>query len=74
MSKLKKKRFFLEKDTNSMIALRVPDKKDYTVEYEVIMRDCNRQIHWCFSADKKGLAKAKKVADFFNSLYEELKQ
>ena len=71
---LKNKKFFICKDTYSMIGLSVPDKSSFSFEYEVTMRDCNRQIHWMFSKDKKGLAKAKKVKDLFDSLYAELEQ
>lgn len=71
---LKNKKFFICKDTLSMVALHVPDKNSYSIEYEVTMRDCNRQIHWLFSKDKAGLAKAKKVKDLFDSLYQELEQ
>jgi hypothetical protein len=71
---LKNKKFFIDTRTYSMIGLDVPDKKSYSIEYEVTMRDCNRQIHWMFSKDKKGLTKAKKVAEFFNALHEELKE
>jgi hypothetical protein len=49
-----------------MLFLDVPVSK-YD-EFEVTMRDCSRQTHWMFSADRRGLAKAKKVAKFFNDL------
>ena len=74
MSKLKNKRLFIDPSTYSMIGLLVPTGTYMHAEYEVTMRDCSRQTHWCFSADRKGLAKAKKVAKFFNELQAELEQ
>jgi predicted P-loop ATPase/GTPase len=65
---MKNKRFFLAKDVLSTIAVSVPDKKMFSDEYEVTMRDCSRQIHWLFPNNRKGLAKARKVAKFFNEL------
>ena len=70
---MKSKRFFLWKDTLSTLAVQVPDKIMFgTPDYEVTMRDCSRQIHWLFPVDRKGLAKARKVAKFFNELVEAL--
>lgn len=75
MTKLKDKRFFLCRDTLSTIALQVPSPKyRFDDTYEVTMRDCGRQIHWLFSNDKKGLAKVKKVAKFYNELQAELER
>lgn len=71
---LKDKRFFLAKDVNSAIMLSVPEKKHSWSEYDVTMRDCNRQIEWSFSVDKKGLAKIRKVCDLFNSIRDELEE
>ena len=69
---MKNKRFFLCRDTLSTVDLQVPDKKNYSTEYEVTMRDCSRQIHWLFEPTRSGLAKAKKVAAFWNELVEEI--
>ena len=69
---MKNKRFFLCRDTLSTIDLQVPDTKNYSNEYEVTMRDCSRQIHWLFEPTRAGLAKAKRVAAFWNELVEEL--
>lgn len=71
---LKYTRFFLCKDTDSSIRLDVPLAKHFMSEYEVTMRDCSRQIHWLFSTDKKGLAKAKKVAELFTSIATEIEE
>ena len=71
---LKKKRFFLSSDVLSTIALNVPSFRHFDNEYEVTMRDCSRQIHWLFPTTRAGLAKAKKVAKFWNELVEELEQ
>ena len=71
---LKNRRFFLCRDTLSTIDLQVPDAKQYSNEYEVTMRDCSRQIHWLFDVNRAGLAKAKKVAKFWNELVAELEQ
>lgn len=72
---MKSKRFFLCKDTLSTVALEVPSEKyAFDNTYEVTMRDCNRQIHWIFSNNKKGLVKVKKVAKFWNELQAELER
>lgn len=72
---MKDKRFFLCKDTLSTVALQVPNGKyAFDNTYEVTMRDCARQIHWIFNNDKKGLAKVKKVAKFYNDLQAELER
>lgn len=71
---MKSKRFFICRDTLSTISLEVPDKKNYSTDYEVTMRDCSRQIHWLFDVNRAGLAKAKKVAKFWNELVAELEQ
>ena len=73
-NKLKDRRFFLANNVNSMIALYVPNKKDYREEYEVVMRDCNRQIHWCFTNDKRGLAKVRKVVALFTDLQKDIER
>lgn len=72
---MKNKRFFLCKDTLSTLAVNVPESK-YVFDdtYEVTMRDCSRQIHWIFNNNKKGLAKVKKVAKFYNELQAELER
>ena len=70
-----KKRFFISKDVLSTIALRVPDPKDkWDKEWEVTMRDCSRQIHWLFTSNRSGLAKAKRVAAFFDYLVESMEK
>ena len=69
---MKSKRFFLCRDTLSTIDLQVPDAKQYSNEYEVTMRDCSRQIHWLFEPTRAGVAKAKRVAAFWNDLVAEL--
>lgn len=69
---LKNKRFFIDSKVLSTIALQVPTFKHFDDEYEVTLRDCSRQIHWLFSANKRGLAKARKVAKFFNELVADL--
>jgi len=71
---LKDKRFFLTKDVNSAIMLEVPNMKGYNTYYTTILRDCNRQIEWSFSVDKKGLAKIRKVCDLFNSIRDEIEE
>ena len=72
---MKDKRFFLCKDTLSTLAVQVPNQKyAFDDNYEVTMRDCGRQIHWVFSNNKKGLAKVKKVAAFYNDLQAELER
>ena len=71
---IKNKRFFLSKDVLSTIALNIPTFKHYDNEYEVVMRDCSRQIHWLFPVNRAGLAKAKKVAKFYNELVEGIQQ
>lgn len=71
--KLKNKRFFLEptsSDVKSTVFLSVPSKKVYREEYEVTMRDCSRQIHYCFSVNRAGLAKVKKLKELFTQLQE----
>ena len=75
MTKLRNKRFFICADTLSTVALEVPSAKYlFDDTYEVTMRDCSRQIHWIFNNNKKGLAKVKKVAKFYNELQEELER
>lgn len=72
---MKGKRFFLCSDTLSTVSLQVPSQKySFDDTYEVTMRDCSRQIHWIFSNNKKGLAKVKKVAKFYNELQAELER
>lgn len=65
---------FICSDTLSTIALTVPDQRysgllsmDERL-YEVVMRDCSRQIHWMFPSTKQGVVKARKVANFFTEL------
>lgn len=66
---MKNKRFFLCSDTLSTIAVKEPDRSSkWDNEWEVTMRDCSRQIHWLFPETKSGLAKAYKVANFYNEL------
>lgn len=74
MAKLKSSRMFIENDPESKsgIFLSVPGREFYNSEYEVTMRDCNRQIHWLFLPNKKGIAKAKKVVGFYTALLAEL--
>ena len=70
---MKSKRFFLWKDTLSTIAVKEPERSSkWDNEWEVTMRDCSRQIHWLFPETRKGVAKARKVAKFFNELLEAL--
>lgn len=67
--KTKNTRFFLCKDTLSTIACKEPERSSkWDNEWEVTMRDCSRQIHWLFPESKTGLAKARKVAQFFTEL------
>lgn len=70
---MKSKRFFICRDTLSTIAVQAP-QNDWNPEWEVIMRDCSRQIHWLFPETRGGLAKAKKVAKFFNELVQALEE
>lgn len=76
MAKLvRNKRFFICNDTLSTISVEVPASVVYgTPDYEVTMRDCSRQIHWLFPVTRKGLTKARKVAEFYNSLVEALEE
>ena len=70
---MKSKRFFLARDVLSTIAVSFPNKKHkWDQEVEVTMRDCSRQIHWLFTLNRSGLAKARRVAKFWNELVEEL--
>ena len=70
---MKSKRFFLASDVLSTVAVKFPDKKHkWDNEIEVTMRDCSRQIHWLFTLNRSGLAKARKLAKFWTELAEEL--
>ena len=72
---MKSKRFFLARDVLSTIAVSFPNKKHkWDQEVEVTMRDRSRQIHWLFTLNRSGLAKARRVAKFWNELVEELEQ
>lgn len=72
---MKSNRFFICRDTLSTIAANIPTGKiKWDDEWEVVMRDCSRQIHWLFSENRTGLRKAKKVAAFWNSFVEALEK
>lgn len=71
---MKSKRFFICRDTLSTIAVTKPSGVGFDNEWEVTMRDCSRQIHWLFPETRGGLAKAKKVAKFFNELVQALEE
>lgn len=69
---MKAKRFFICRETLSTIAVQPP--LEGWSEWEVTMRDCSRQIHWLFPETRGGLAKARKVAKFFNELVQALEE